>query len=266
MSPAAGARDAGSPARHAPGAHPPLPRVVAIIPALDEAAALARLLPEVPRDVVAEVLVVDNGSRDATAAVARGAGARVVAEPRRGYGRACLAGLRAAAGADVVVYLDGDYSDDPRQIPRLLGPLWQGRADLVVGTRGAGAGLPLHQRLGNALAMALLRLLFGVRLGDPGSFRLARRETLLALGMEHPTYGWPVEMLVKAARRGYRVVGVPVPARPRWGGRSKVGGTLRGSVLAGWHMLATIVRYAGRGPRGRRRAHGPPGRATSHVV
>ena len=219
------------------------PRVVAIVPALDEEAAIARLLPEFPRDVVAEVIVVDNGSRDATAVVACDGGARVVAEPRRGYGRACLAGLGAAQDAEIVVYLDGDYSDNPREIPRLLAPLLRGRADLVVGTRGA-AVLLVHQRLGNALAMGLLRLLYGLRLDDPGSFRVARRETLLALGMEHPTYGWPVEMLVKAARRGYRVVGVAVPSRPRWGGRSKVGGTLRGSLLAGWHMLATILKYA----------------------
>jgi glycosyltransferase involved in cell wall biosynthesis len=231
-------------ATHAPDAPRPLPRVVAIVPALDEEAAIARLLPEFPRDVVAEVIVVDNGSRDGTAAVARQGGARVVAEPRRGYGRACLAGLRATQTADVVVYLDGDYSDDPAQIPRLLAPLLRGQADLVIGTRGAGAALPPHQRLGNALAMGLLRLLFGVRLADPGSFRVARRDTLLALGMEHPTYGWPIEMLAKAARHGYRVLGVPVPSRPRWGGQSKVGGTLRGSILAGWHMITTILRYA----------------------
>src|SRR5687767_8411936 len=180
-----------------PDAPRPLPRVVAIVPALDEEAAIARLVPEFPRDVVAEVIVVDNGSHDGTAGVAEQAGARVVAEPRRGYGRACLAGLRAAQSADVVVYLDGDYSDDPAQIPRLLAPLLRGQADLVVGTRGVGAALPPHQRLGNVLAMGLLRLLFGVRLADPGSFRVARRDTLLALGMEHPTYGWPIEMLVK---------------------------------------------------------------------
>jgi glycosyltransferase involved in cell wall biosynthesis len=244
--------------RQPPGA-PSAPRVVAIVPALDEETAIARLVPEFPPDVVAAVIVVDNGSRDATAAVAREAGARVVAEPRRGYGRACLAGLQAAGDADLVVYLDGDYSDDPRQIPRLLAPLLAGQADLVVGTRGAGAALPVHQRLGNGLAMGLLRLLYGVRLADPGSFRVTRRETLLALGMEHPTYGWPVEMLVKAARAGYRIRGVAIPSRPRWGGQSKVGGTVRGSLLAGWHMLAMIVTYAAwrpptaRGARSRRR-------------
>ena len=134
-----------------PDAPRPLPRVVAIVPALDEEAAIARLVPEFPRDVVAEVIVVDNGSHDGTAAVAEQVGARVVAEPRRGYGRACLAGLRAAEGADVVVYLDGDCSDDPAQIPRLLAPLLRGQADLVVGTRGVGAALPPHQRLGNVL-------------------------------------------------------------------------------------------------------------------
>jgi len=244
---------------------PTRPRVVAVVPALDEEAAIARLLSEFPRDVVAEVIVVDNGSRDATAAVARRGGARVVAEPRRGYGRACLAGLRAARDADVVVYLDGDYSDDPAQIPRLLAPLLRGEADLVVGTRGPGAALPAHQRLGNALAMGLLRLLFGVRLADPGSFRVARREMLLALGMAQPAYGWPVEMLVKAARGGYRIRGVPVAARPRWGGRSKVGGTLRGSLLAGGQMLAIILRYAASWPAGPRPGRPRRGRATPAV-
>jgi glycosyltransferase involved in cell wall biosynthesis len=245
----------------APDGGAPRPRVVAIVPALDEQVAIARLLPEFPRAAVAEVIVVDNGSRDATAAVARRTGARVVLEPRRGYGRACLAGLRAAEDADIVVYLDGDYSDDPAQIPRLLAPLLEGRADLVVGTRDARAALPRHQRLGNAVAMTLLRLLFGVRLADPGSFRVARRATLLALDMEHPTYGWPTEMLVKAVRRGYRIVGVAVPSRPRAGGQSKVGGTLRGSLLAGWHMIAVLLTYAVRRPPTPAHAASRPGRA-----
>jgi glycosyltransferase involved in cell wall biosynthesis len=225
-------------------------RIAVIIPAVDEEAAIGLVVGKVPRGLVEEVIVVDNGSADRTAEVAARAGARVVREPRRGYGAACLAGARAAGEADVLVFLDGDLSDDPAELPAVVGPVLEGRADLVVGARvperAEPGALPSHQRLGNGLVTALLRALYGLRLRDIGSFRAVRGEAFRALGMAHMTYGWPVEMIVKAAKRGYRVVNVPVACRRRVG-RSKVGGTLRGSLLAGTHLLFTTLRYALRG-------------------
>jgi len=221
-------------------------RVALIVPALNEAVAIGEVLRAVPPNTVDDVIVVDNGSDDGTGEVARALGARVVREGRRGYGRACLAGLGATLGYDVLVYLDGDRSDDPRDLRRVLAPLLAGQADLVLGSRVRGnllpGAMPPHQRVGNWVATTLVRLLYRVRLSDIGSFRAIRRDQLLALGMNHPTYGWPVEMVVKAARRRYRIVEVPITYHPRIG-VSKVGGTLRGSVRAGWAMLGTIVRY-----------------------
>lgn len=191
--------------------------------------------------------MVDNGSSDRTAEVARAAGARVIHEPMRGYGAACLAGALAAGGADILVFLDGDRSDDPAELPAILRPVLEGTADLTIGARvpdrtQAGA-LPPQQRIGNRVVTWVIRLLFGVPLTDIGPFRAIRAETFRSLGMEHKTYGWPVEMIVKAAKGGYRVVNVPVTCRKRIG-RSKVGGTLRGSLLAGYHLLSTTLRYA----------------------
>ncbi len=222
-------------------------RVVAIIPALDEEAAIAGAVARLDRRLVHEVIVVDNGSRDRTADRAAAAGARVIFEPRRGYGRACLSGVEAAAGADVLVFLDGDGSDVPEDLPRLLSPIQHGDADLVLGSRALGrrepGSLSAHQLWGNRLVLVLLRLLYGVRLTDFGPFRAVRAEALAGLGMAHPTYGWPIEMVVKAAKRGLRIVEVPVDWRRRIG-RSKVAGTLRGSLLAGYHLVATVLRYA----------------------
>jgi glycosyltransferase involved in cell wall biosynthesis len=222
-------------------------RVSVIIPALNEEAAIGTVVREVPRDLVSEIIVVDNGSTDRTAAVARAAGARVVREPRRGYGAACLAGARAAR-AEVLVFLDGDRSDDPREIVRVLDPVLSGEADLVLGSRAVNAtagALTPQQRFGNRVVTALLRRLYGLSLSDIGPFRAIPVPVLHDLGMQHRTHGWPVEMVVKAARRGYRIVEVPVSCRPRLG-RSKVGGTVTGSVLAGYHLLATTLRYAWR--------------------
>ena len=190
----------------------------------------------------------DGGSTDGTAGVARAAGATTVGQDRRGYGAACAAGVRAAtgAGAEVLVFLDGDYADDPTDLPRVLAPVLTGRADLTLGTRlerRERGALPPHQVAGNRLAVLLIWLLYRRRLRDIGSFRAIRADRLAALGMCHPTYGWPVEMVVKAIRRGYRVVEVPVHYRRRIG-RAKVGGTFKGSVLAGYHMLRTILGYA----------------------
>jgi len=194
--------------------------------------------------------VVDNGSRDSTAGVAAAAGARVIREPQRGYGAACLAGALAAGAADILVFLQGDGNDDPAEIPRVLQPLVDRRADLVIGSRTAAltnaSGLTPHQRLGNRLVTGLLRLLYGLTLTDIGPFRAIRAHAFSALGMEHKTYGWPVEMIVKAARKGYCIVEVPVSCHKRCGGYSKVSGTLKGSLLAGYHLLATTLRYAWR--------------------
>jgi len=234
--------------RPRPAALPPLaarPRVAAIVPALDEEEALPRLLAEIPRGCVADVVVVDGGSRDRTAAAARRYGARVVAEPRRGYGRACAAGA-AAADADVLVFLDGDGSDDPSFLQAVLEPVLAGRAALSLGARRSGepgALLP-HQRLGNAVVTALVRLLYGVRLHDVPPLRAVRRDVLERLDLREMTYGWPTEMIVKAARAGLPVAEVPVHARLRRGGASKIAGRAVPSARAGARMLAVVARHA----------------------
>jgi glycosyltransferase involved in cell wall biosynthesis len=222
------------------------PVIELIIPAYNEEAAIAEVVGAVPRDLVSRVIVVDNGSTDATGRVARDAGAEVVREERRGYGSACLAGVRALERAEIVVFLDGDRSDDPSEVRVLVDVILADRADFVIGTRTSrmerGALTP-QQLVGNRVATALIRWLYGVRLSDIGSFRAIRRDALLSLGMSNLTYGWPVEMVVRAAKHRYRIAEVPITYRRRIG-ESKVSGTLAGSVLAGYHMLTTILRYA----------------------
>ncbi|MDQ3548774.1 MAG: glycosyltransferase family 2 protein [Chloroflexota bacterium] len=222
------------------------PRVSVIVIAWNEAEALRWLLPEIPTAGVDEVIVVDGASTDGTSDVARQLGARVVEQSGRGYGNACLSGAIAATG-EILVYLDGDYADDPAELPRVLEPLLAGRAELVVGTRdGPGTevgALPRHQRLGNRLVAILLRALYGVRLSDPGSYRAIRRDALLALDLRQMTHGWPVEMIVSASKAGLRIEGVPDRYRRRIG-ISKVGGTPSGSLKAGYRMLAVIVSNA----------------------
>jgi glycosyltransferase involved in cell wall biosynthesis len=219
-----------------------------IIPALNEAACIGPLLAELPTGLVQEVLVVDNGSIDDTAGAARRAGAHVVSEPRRGYGYACAAGVAAASG-EVLAFMDGDGSFVPGELGDLLAPILNGSADMTLGTRMCGGmaadAMPAHQRFGNRLVARLMALLYGVRLTDLGPFRAVRRDLLMALDMCERTYGWPVEMIVKAARRDARIVELPVSYRPRMAGHSKVGGTVRGTVLATYRILRTTLRYAG---------------------
>ena len=229
-------------------------RIAVIIPVIDEAGAIGRVLAEIPAGLADQVLVVDGGSTDGTQEAARAAGATVLRQRGRGYGAACLTGAR-AADADVLVFLDGDYSDPPAQMERLLGPLRAGAADLVLGSRERGrmepGALPPHARLGNRLAAALLRLLYGLGVSDLPSFKAIRRDQLLALGIRDLHYGWTAEMIARTARSGLRVREVPIDYRVRIG-ESKVSGTLRGSVKAGYAILRAVVgvRLARR-PRGR---------------
>jgi len=218
-------------------------RVSVIIPTHNEAQAIERVLADIPSDLTTEVIVVDSNSNDGTPEIAAKMGARVVQEPRRGYGRACLTGLAAANSPDVVVFLDGDYSDRPSELPILLAPITEGRADITLGSRRRSAGaLPWHQVFGNRLAAGLIRLLYGVEITDLGPFRAARADVIRALVLEETTYGWAVEMILKGALAGYRVVEVPVSYHPRIG-KSKISGTLKGTVGAAWFILSLIVRY-----------------------
>lgn len=240
-------------------ATPARPRVGLLVPALDEEQALPRVLAEVPPGSVDAVVVCDNGSTDRTAEVARAAGALVVREPRRGYGRACLTGLAVLFGEhsdpgtrlepplgddDVVVFLDGDHSDYPEDLPEVLAPVLADRAELCIGSRVAG-GASLRAMLpqawfGNRLACLLMRLLFGLRASDLGPFRAIRVRALRHLRMRDEDFGWTVEMQLKAHVAGLRTVEVPVRYRPRIG-RSKITGTLRGTLSAGRKILGWIL-------------------------
>jgi glycosyltransferase involved in cell wall biosynthesis len=231
-------------------------RLSVVIPTHNEAQAIGRVLADLPSHLVTEVIVVDSNSTDGTPEIAAKMGARVLHEPRRGYGRACLTGLANTQNPDVVVFLDGDYSDRPAELPILLAPIIEGRADITLGSRlgnksNAGA-LPWHQAFGNRLAAGLIRLLYGVKLSDLGPFRAGRAEVLRALALEEATYGWAVEMIVKGAIAGFRIVEVSVSYHPRIG-KSKISGTVKGTIGAGWFILSRIVLYSFR----RRRAGTP---------
>jgi glycosyltransferase involved in cell wall biosynthesis len=221
-------------------------RVSIIIPTHNEAQAIGRVLADLPSEFTTEVIVVDSNSSDGTGDIAASMGARVIQEPRRGYGRACLAGLAAANCPDVVVFLDGDYSDRPSELPMLLQPIAEGRAEITIGSRLHGhrsaAALPWHQVFGNRLAAGLIRLLYGVKITDLGPFRAGRADVLRSLSLAETTYGWPPEMIIKGALAGFRVVEVPVSYHPRIG-KSKIGGTLKGTVGAAWCILSLILRY-----------------------
>lgn len=223
------------------------PRAAVVIPVFNERDSLPLVVADLPRDRVSEIVVVDNGSTDGTDSIARGLPVRLVREERRGYGSACLAGIAALEPSppDVLVFLDGDYSDHPEEMPRLLEAIGAG-ADLVIGSRMLGerepGALPPQARFGNALACFLIRLLYGHRYTDLGPFRAIRWEALRHLRMEDRNFGWTVEMQVKALRRGLRVAEVPVSYRRRVG-VSKIAGTLSGSLRAGYKILWTIARY-----------------------
>lgn len=223
------------------------PRVSVVIPAYNEESSIGLVLADLDRRHLIEVIVVDNGSTDATAEVARRAGARVIHESRKGYGQACLTGIAAADDPDIIVFLDGDYSDHPEELPAVLRPILEGTADLVIGARvpekrEPGAMLP-QALFGNWLATTLIRLIWGFRYSDLGPFRAITAEGLRRIGMEDRNFGWTVEMQVKALREGLQVVEVPVSYRRRVG-VSKITGTIRGTVAAGYKILWTIAKYA----------------------
>jgi glycosyltransferase involved in cell wall biosynthesis len=221
-------------------------RVSVVIPTHNEAQSIGYVLADLPTELVTEVLVVDSNSTDGTPEIAAKMGARVIHEPRRGYGRACLTGIAAANGPDIVVFLDGDYSDRPSEMSLLLAPIMEGRADITLGSRlgkqNVRGALPWHQTFGNRLAAFMIRLLYGLRISDLGPFRAARADVLRRLQLQENTYGWAVEIILKGALGGFRITEVPVSYYPRIG-KSKIGGTLRGTVGAAWFILSLIVRY-----------------------
>ena len=217
-----------------------------IIPTHNEAQAIGRVLADLPSHLVTEVIVVDSNSTDGTPDLARRLGARVIPEPRRGYGRACLTGLAHTENPDVVVFLDGDYSDRPSELPMILAPIIEGRADITLGSRLSGqsnfGALPWQQSVGNRLAASLIRLLYGVKVSDLGPFRAVRADVVRALSLEETTYGWAVEIILKGAIAGFRIVEVPVSYHQRIG-KSKISGTWKGTAGSAWFILSRIVRY-----------------------
>ncbi len=226
------------------------PRIAVLIPALNEEASLPYVLADLAKEIVNEVVVIDNGSSDRTAEVARSGGATVLNELRRGYGSACLAGIEylKSQEPDIVVFLDADYSDHPDELLAVVRPIVAEGADFVIGSRTKGEAEPgallFQSRFGNALATWLIRLLYGFTYSDLGPFRAIRFPALLGLGMTDRTYGWNVEMQIKAVRRRLRITEVPVRYRKRAGGESKVSGTVSGTFLAGYKILWTVFRYA----------------------
>ena len=231
-------------------------RVAVVIPTFNEAASIAAVVSELPRDIVSRIIVADGGSTDGTPEEARGAGAEVVAVGR-GYGLACFAGAQAAADADIVVFMDGDGADGPAAIAALVAPIEEGRCDFVIASRSRGARAPgsmaWHQIAAGLVIGWLTKLLYGVRYTDMCAFRAIRRDALLALGMREMTYGWNLEMQMRAARSGFRILELPVDYRRRLGGQSKVAGTFRGSIKAGLKIVTTFARVASESAP--RRAH-----------
>ena len=221
-------------------------RAALIIPALDEEPAIGQTLGRVPRDLYREIIVADNGSRDRTAEIARSHGATVVWEPERGYGAACLRAISALPDhIEAVVFMDADASDDPAEAPLLLEPIYEGRADLVIGSRTLGhaekGALEPHQVLGNRIATGIIHAFYGHRYTDLGPFRAIRAEALQKLAMRDRNYGWTIEMQIKALRHKMRVLEVPVSYRRRVG-VSKISGNWRASIAAGVKIMWTAFR------------------------
>jgi glycosyltransferase involved in cell wall biosynthesis len=223
-------------------------RIALVIPVIDEGATIAGVVRAVPRDVIDDIIVVDGGSRDDTVAAARGAGARVIVEPRAGYGAACLVGVAAAADCAVIAFIDGDGSDDPADLRRIVGPILADEQDFVIGSRAdaarAAGSMGAHQLLAGRLAGLAIRALYGVRYTDMGPLRAIRRDALEKLGMRETTYGWNLEMQMRAARAKLRILELSVAHRRRAGGASKVAGSLRGTLRASWNLATTFVRVA----------------------
>jgi len=221
------------------------PKISVVIPALDEEQAIGLVIRDIPRGLADEIIVVVNGSRDATAVVARAAGARVVNEPCRGYGAACLRGIASVSRPGIIVFLDADYSDYPHEMEKLVAPIIAGNADLVLGSRIAGGSgsqvLPPQAYWGTRLSVALVRLVYGFRFTDLGPFRAIRFDALRSLGMGDRDFGWTIEMQIKAVRHGLRIREIPVGYRARIGA-SKISGTAWGSVRAGIKILYTLAR------------------------
>jgi len=223
-----------------------------VIPAYNEELSLPLVLAAIPRPLARRVVVCDNGSRDGTARVARAGGAEVVVETRPGYGGACLAALahlRTTGPADIVAFLDADFSDHPEELPQIVDPILEGESDLVIGSRVLGSREPgalLPQaRIGNLIACWMIRALYGHRYTDLGPFRAIRWSSLEQLRMSDPDFGWTAEMQVKALRHGLRVTEVPASYRRRIG-VSKITGTFKGTVLAGIKIVSTVLRYSGK--------------------
>ena len=222
-------------------------RVAVVIPTFNEAESIAAVVAELPRDIVGRIIVADGGSHDGTQERARGAGAEVI-EVGRGYGLACRAGAQAADDAEIIVFMDGDGADDPGVLAALVTPLCAGNADFVIASRARGereaGSMASHQLLAGLIAGWLTKLLYGVRYTDMCAFRAIRRDTLLALGMREMTFGWNLEMQMRVARAGFRVLELPVAYRRRLGGRPKVAGSVRGTIAAGLSIISTFARVA----------------------
>lgn len=227
-----------------------MPKISIIIPAFNEENGVGQVIDEIPRDLVDEIIVVNNASTDNTEIIAREKGATVLHESTPGYGRACLKGIHYIKDSlnkpDIIVFLDADHSDYPQEIIQLIQPILDNQTDLVIGSRALGnkekGSMTPQQIFGNWLATRLLRLFYNVRFTDLGPFRAIRFDKLLELDMQDKTYGWTVEMQLKASKMGLRCVEIPVRYRKRIG-VSKISGTVKGTVMAGYKIITTIFKY-----------------------